>query len=123
VTVLVVDDEEDIRSFLTACFRRLAWDVVVAHDGSQALAMLSAHRVDVVMCDLMMPGKEGIETIQDLRRANPSVKIVAMSGGGTVGHAHSLLSAARHLGADAVLEKPFSLEQATATVRSLLPAP
>lgn len=81
--------------------------VVTATDGFKALAAVEAGNFDLVITDIIMPGKEGIEIIMELRRRHPLLKIIAMSGGGRVG-AISYLELAEKLGALHTLEKPFN---------------
>src|SRR5690349_9048538 len=107
--VLVVDDHADIRSALQRLLAHLGYDVETAADGNQALAIHRSHPVAVVITDIFMPGKEGMETIQAFKSEWPGVRVIAMSGGGDVARG-SYLDAARQVGADAVLRKPFSLE-------------
>ena len=103
-TVLVVDDDTKIRQ-LTACdVRRGRYAVIEAVDGQEGMKQIATRPIKVVVTDLVMPGQEGIETIRELRRNYPEVKILAISGAFGGG---SYLKLASHLGADAVLSKPF----------------
>lgn len=81
--------------------------VVTATDGFKALAAVETGNFDLVITDIIMPGKEGIEMIMELRRRHPLLKIIAMSGGGRIG-AMSYLELAEKLGALHTLEKPFN---------------
>jgi len=118
-TILVVDDEEGIRLLFRQTLEEAGYQVLVACDGGEALAVAHHCRIDLVVTDLVMPGKEGIETIQALRLEQPEIKIVAVSGafGGT------FLQIAKRLGADATLKKPVSSSDLTATVRAVLLTP
>ena len=106
--VLVVDDNPDMRGALQRLLAHLGYEVETAGDGAQALGIHRAREVSVVITDIFMPGKEGMETIQAFKSEWPSVRVIAMSGGGDVARG-SYLDAARQVGADAVLQKPFSL--------------
>lgn len=115
--VLVVDDDADIREgvheLLTAC----GHSVTEAANGAIGLRELASNTVDLVLMDILMPQKEGIETIQEIRRAQPNKKIVAMSG---CAARHTYLEFARSLGADAVLTKPFQPSKLLETIGSVL---
>ncbi len=81
-----------------------------AAEGGEGVEVLKAQTVDMVLVDLFMPGKEGLETIMELRRLHPGIRIIAMSGGGTKGHM-DVLKAAKLMGARRTLQKPFTREQ------------
>lgn len=81
-TVLIVEDDPSLRDSLRRTLRKKGYTIIEAEEGGQGLKLLKAHTVDVVLIDIFMPGKEGIETIQQIRRSHPQVKIIAMSGGG-----------------------------------------
>ncbi|MGH7275820.1 MAG: response regulator [Candidatus Rokuibacteriota bacterium] len=117
--ILVADDREDIREMLRAMLSMAGYDVLVAPDGESALTLMRARPVDLIITDIFMPGKEGIETIIELRRDFPSVKIVAMSGGGQLGGLHYLDDAVK-LGAVRSILKPFRVEEILAVVREAL---
>jgi len=107
--ILVVDDNADMRLSLQLLLEQLGHSVAVAADGNQAVEVQRCCNARVLITDIFMPGKEGIETIEIFRREWPATKIIAMSGGGT--HAkRSYLGVASTVGADATLTKPFSLE-------------
>ena len=113
---LVVDDDEAIRNLFATTLRQAGYDAALASDGARALEMLASGEFDVMITDLVMPGKEGIETIQAARKEWPNLKIVAVSGafGGLA------LAGAALLGADATLAKPVRRDALVATVKSLL---
>ncbi len=83
------------------------YEVVQAEDGQHGVQQFLESPVDLVVTDILMPFKEGIETILEIRQRSPEVRIIAMTGGGSIG-ALPILDAAQQLGADAVLSKPFS---------------
>lgn len=109
VRILVVDDNPDMRLSLSRLLGVLGYDVEMAADGNQALAAHRMRQVAVVITDIFMAGKEGIETIAAFKREWPFVRVIAMSGGGERAKM-DYLKAAVHVGADATLHKPFSLE-------------
>jgi CheY-like chemotaxis protein len=105
-SILVIDDDETIRELLRAILEREGYRVLDAPDGDKGLKQFTETPTDLVITDLIMPGKEGIETIRDLRRKFPDVKIIAVSGGGRIGP-DSYLKMAKGVGALRTLSKPF----------------
>lgn len=117
--VLVIDDEADIRRLLAAGLGSDGHTVFEAADGVEGVALLGLHPVDVVITDILMPNKEGIETIIELRKTRPGLKIVAMSGGGIMSGSDAL-RVARSLGAHATLRKPFRIADLRRVVSACL---
>jgi CheY-like chemotaxis protein len=106
-TVLVADDDPSIREMLSVFLSGEQYNVLLAADGREALDLfMHTPGVSVVLIDLVMPNREGIETIQAIRRSRVDVKIVAMSGA----FEGQLLPVAECLGADMTLDKPINLE-------------
>jgi DNA-binding response OmpR family regulator len=119
VRILVADDEPAILAAVRVVLEAAGFEVSEAPDGLAALRLCRAQSVDLVLCDVFMPNQDGLETISALRQQNPSVKIVAMSGGGSV-WTSGLLATAQQLGASAVLHKPFAGKQLLAVIRQVL---
>jgi len=117
--ILVVDDEKPIRDILEHALTSSGFHVHTAADGFEALSLARHHRFDLVITDMVMPGKDGIETIMELRRTLPGIKIIAMSGGQSTGSG-DFLPLAKTLGASAVLKKPFNRETFFDSVRGVL---
>jgi CheY-like chemotaxis protein len=115
--ILVVDDEEDVRRLAGLYLRESGFVVREAADGAEALTVVARHPVDLVVLDLVMPEKEGAETVQELRRTRPRLPVLAISG--VVG-ADFYLHAAKMLGASATLRKPFTREQLLDAIAPLL---
>lgn len=105
--ILVIDDAETMRRLVRRMLERAKHRVIEAEDGEVGLVMFEDRAPALVITDLIMPRKEGIETIQQIRRSAPNTKIIAMSGIAE-SRATMYLGAARKLGADATLVKPFS---------------
>ncbi len=105
--VLVIDDDAAIRDIMERILANAGYVVSSAEDGRSGLKQFREFHPDLVVTDIIMPDKEGIETIRDLRTQDPMVPIVAVSGGGRVGTL-DVLSLAEKFGADQVLSKPFS---------------
>ena len=119
--VLLVDDDIELLRQLAIAFLRAGYEVQCAVDGEKALAQFDAAAPDAVVIDLIMPVREGIETIIAMRARRPDAKILAISGG-LRRSPETFLSMALRLGADAVLPKPFLPSEAVAAVRRLLAA-
>jgi len=114
--VLVIDDDPVARHTIRAILEDEGYSVTCAEDGRLGLAAFRRDRPDVVVTDLIMPEKEGIETIMELRAIWPDGLIVAVSGGGRTGK-KDFLRIAGGLGASAVLAKPFELADLLACIR------
>jgi DNA-binding NtrC family response regulator len=104
--ILLVDDEAALRRTLRIILERAGHTVYEAEDGDQALKMFAAEPPDLVVTDIIMPNREGVGTIDELRRRAPNMPIIAMSGGGSVG-GDLFLTLASQLGATATLAKPI----------------
>lgn len=120
--IVIVDDDPTIRLIAAELLRPDGHVVVEAEDGDKALQVVDAMAVDLVVLDMLMPNKDGLETIVELRRTRPGIRILAISSGGRVG-ADQLLRTAMMLGADETLVKPLRLETFAATVSRLLSQP
>lgn len=118
-SVLLIEDDPVMLRSLGQTFVQAGARVTLAADGEQGLIQFHKQRPDVVVTDIIMPNREGVETIMAMKAAAPAVQIVAISGGGRVGAAE-FLSLARQLGADAVLAKPFRSAQIVDMVADLL---
>ncbi len=110
IRLLVVEDNDDFRFIVCEMLADLDYQVFTATNGAQALAVLESQTVDIVLTDMIMPDKEGLETVQEIRRKYPMIKIAAMSGGGRV-NANNYLDLAKRLGASVTFEKPFRAQE------------
>lgn len=119
-TVLVLDDEDGVREYVSHTLRKAGYHVQEAANGAQALDLVRICRVDVLITDLVMPEKEGLETIMSIRSGALGPKVVAMSGAVS---ASAYLALAHQLGANATLQKPFSGKQLLDTLSAVLGAP
>jgi len=106
-TILIVDDEPGIRELLGMILEAAGHSVVSAEDGIEAPKIMASREVEIVITDLLMPERDGLEFITEIRSKYPKVKIIAMSGGGHIAR-DSYLRIARNFGAHYLLEKPFS---------------
>ncbi len=104
--LLLVDDDPDFRDALGKQLVHAGYTVALAGDGNEAIDWLRQETPDLVILDIVMPNKEGLETISALRRSHPKLPVIAISGGGRI-DARDYLHLAENLGAVAVLAKPF----------------
>ncbi len=117
--ILVVDDEVLVRMTLRQMLEADGHEVEEASNGRDGVALQAEQDFDLVLTDIIMPEQEGIETIVHLRRRNPQLKIIAISGGGRTKNM-DFLKIAAHVGADETLAKPFSTSELTSAVNRCL---
>jgi DNA-binding response OmpR family regulator len=115
--ILVVDDDATVRELVKALLCQNGYDVREAPDGEIALASLADDPVDIVLIDILMPRKEGLETIIELKQGFPNLVVFAMSASGAR-KGHDFLSIAAKFGADGILQKPFSPDELLALIAS-----
>ena len=120
--ILIAEDNDDLRSLLTRQLRRVGYEVLEAADGRRCLEVLQTTPVDLVILDIFMPELDGMAVIAQTRRDFEHVRILAISGGGTVGRDQTLEIALR-FGATRTLTKPFTQEEFVSAVRELLGEP
>lgn len=111
LAVLVAEDEEDIRLLLEQWLKPLGHTVFTARDGTEALRLLKAHSVDLVVTDILMPEGDGLTVIRGLKQLQPAARVLAISGGGRYMDSREYLKIAEGFGADAAIMKPFNREQ------------
>jgi CheY-like chemotaxis protein len=121
-TVLLVDDDDLSRGAVHKMLERSGYPVHSTGIGREALALYRDDPADLVITDLIMPETDGLEMIRELRKMNPHVRVLAISGGGRV-DAEEYLSVARKFGAVEVLQKPFTAAQLKLAVESALGKP
>lgn len=119
VKVLVVDDEELVRLTLRQMLESEGHDVLEARNGREAVAIQNKTPADIVLTDIIMPEQEGIETIIQLRRQDPNLRIIAISGGGRMKNL-DFLRVAANVGADATLTKPFTTDELVEVIRGCM---
>jgi CheY-like chemotaxis protein len=126
---LIIDDEPAIRSALTRVLQHAGFSVRTAANGNEGLQALQTGETDIVIADIIMPGKNGVETIAAIRAAFPAIRIVAISGGGNFDIAAykpgsitttAYLAAAQKAGAHALLTKPFRTQDIIAAINTAL---
>jgi len=120
--VLVVEDDHNYRTVMREVLEAEGFDVKEAKNGEEALLKYIAAPADVVILDLLMPRKSGLETIRDLHRGFPDARVIAISGAWQR-QPGDLLHVADVIGADKTLAKPFKPEELVAAIREVLASP
>jgi CheY-like chemotaxis protein len=120
--ILIVDDDPTVRLIAGELLRGDDHAIVEAEDGDEALRIVDVMAVDLVVLDMLMPNKDGLETIVELRQRQSDIRILAISSGGSMDRS-LLLRTARVLGADESLQKPLRLDTFADTVARLLARP
>jgi CheY-like chemotaxis protein len=118
-SILVIDDDVQFRRMLRQVLGREGYEVVEASNGKEGMDLFRAEPTDLVISDILMPEQEGLQTVRELRREFPKVKIIVVSGGGS-GGTMNFLNAAKLLGAQRTLWKPFDLDELRQAVREVL---
>jgi DNA-binding response OmpR family regulator len=117
--ILVIDDEAPVRNMLRQMLEKEGYEVVEAPDGAIGMRLFHEQSIDLIITDILMPEKEGIETILELRKSAPQVKIIAISGGGRTVKL-DVLPIAQSFGAARTLAKPFERRELLEAVRAVL---
>ena len=117
--ILVIDDDDQFREMLHFMLEREGYEVHDAPDGEIGLNLQKEKRFDLIITDIIMPNKEGIGTIVDLRTNYPDLKIIAISGGGRI-VPNDYLEIAQRLGAHRTLSKPFERKEIVKIVKDVL---
>lgn len=109
--VLIVDDDKQIRESLKILMQKNNFEVILAANGQQAIEQTKQLNFSLIVTDIVMPDKDGLEVIMYIRKNFPQTPIIAMSGGGRFGEMDSYLKMANHLGAGKLFNKPFDLKE------------
>jgi DNA-binding response OmpR family regulator len=118
--ILLVDDDDSVRGMLCKTLTHFGHNVIEARDGREGLRLFGETGPDLVITDIVMPEKEGLGFLMDLRKKDLSVKVIAMSGGGR-NSAKDYLHTATLLGAAKVMAKPFSYQELLNAISEVLP--
>lgn len=118
--ILVIDDEEQLRDLLKQMLSRDGHEVQTAFDGVEGMKMFGQFNPDLVITDIIMPNKDGIEVITELLCGNSGTPIIAISGGRCAITAEFNLESAELLGVKGILSKPFTRDQLRETVQYAL---
>ncbi|MCK5685925.1 response regulator [bacterium] len=117
--ILIIDDERQVRVILKKMLGDKEFDITTASDGNEGMILFNENPFDLVITDIIMPEKEGIEVINELRANYPDVPIIAISGGGQNAPGH-YLEVAKILGANAIFEKPIERKKILNAVKKSL---
>ncbi len=118
--ILIVDDEPHMRLLVSAMLKSDKHELCVAENGQSAMDLLKDGGFDVMITDLVMPTKNGIDLIMEIKQALPQLKIIAMSGGGGINGRFDYLPIAKLIGAENILRKPFKREDLSSAVEDIL---
>ena len=117
--ILVLDDEPSILLMIKKMLEKAGHEVSIASNGREGMILFERDQYDLVISDIIMPEKEGLETIFELRRMHPELKIIAISGGGRISP-DGYLPGAKLLGANMVFQKPLDQKEFVNAVTQLL---
>ena len=117
--ILVIEDDVAVRTVIRKMLVKKGHEVVEASDGAEGIKLFWETPAKLIITDILMPNKEGIVTIMELRRDFPDVKIIAISGGGAI-RSRDYLSLAENIGATRTLSKPFKSKELIGVVEELL---
>jgi two-component system, cell cycle response regulator CpdR len=117
--ILIVEDEKELKEILKISLLKHRFTVLEAENGKEAIAHFKPSVTDLVITDLIMPEEDGLKVIMELRQIKPSIKIIAISGGGKIGPGN-YLNMAKALGADAIFSKPFPINEIISKIEELL---
>ena len=109
--ILLVDDDKFFLALTCKALKMAGYEVIVASDGCEAGIKMRENSLDLIITDIFMPNKDGLEVIQESKEINPKVKVIAITSGGTAGHYSSFLQIAEAFGSDGSLQKPFTSEE------------
>lgn len=121
-SILVIDDDVHARGLVRHALQRAGYDVVEACDGDEGSRLARERLPSLVITDIIMPDKEGLEVIRELHQEFHALPIIAMTGGGTRLAPHALLQVATALGACGALAKPFGVRDLLDSVARALDA-
>ena len=117
--ILVIDDDEIMNDMLIQMLSEAGYEIFSAADGSRGLKMFNSQVFDLIITDIVMPEKEGLETILAIRKINKTIPVIAISGGGKI-RPEGYLTMAQQFGADYAFQKPFDRGQFLGAIRECL---
>ena len=121
-TILVVDDEAPVRNLLSDVLEKEGYSVFTAETGVEASTIYNANQIDLIITDLVMPEKGGIDLIMELKKQDPNIKVIAISGGGGITGRFDYLPIAKLVGATEIIAKPFQVTEIRSQVAKMLAA-
>lgn len=117
--VLIIDDEDLVRSAFRMALERAGFEIMEAAGGRLGVECLVEHGADLVIADLIMPDKDGFETIEEIRNLQPAIPIIVVTGGGPAGP-QRLMDRAKRMGIGTTLKKPVNRRELLAAVNEAL---
>ena len=120
--ILLVDDDDSVRGMLAEMLEDMGHEVAQAADGTSCLERVDECEFDLLITDIVMPEQGGLRAIDGVRQKAPGIKILAISGGGSLLSSEDYLELAKSLGADATLRKPFRRDDLTQAISTLVVA-
>ena len=122
MNILIIDDDTFLRETMCELLKQRKHIVSTAANGSEGLDILKMNSFDLVITDILMPEKDGIEIINEIKMFYPKTKILAMSAGGRISSV-DYLNIAKHFGAEGILAKPFSANALFEKITEITQAP
>jgi DNA-binding response OmpR family regulator len=119
--ILIVEDDQQLREMLKQLLEGESFEVIDSGDGEEAIKTLHENEVDLMITDIIMPEKDGVSLVRDLRKQFPDLKIIAISGGSRHIDPQNPLKIVEKMGVDRTLTKPFKLSELLDVVRELVP--
>lgn len=117
-SILIIDDDNFIRNLVGTVLKKSGYTVFSAENGEKGVELAQKENPDLVLTDMLMPDKEGIQTICEVKEINPNIKIIAMSGGSKTKNL-TFLDMAKKVGADEILSKPFKPNDLLSIIKKL----
>ncbi|MDH5785990.1 MAG: response regulator [Chromatiales bacterium] len=120
--IMVVDDEAPVRNLLSDVLEKEGYEVFTAETGAEASEIFNSHNIDLIITDLVMPVKGGIDLIMEVKKKDKDTKIIAISGGGGITGRFDYLPIAKLVGATEIIAKPFRVAEIRSQVAKILAA-
>ncbi len=117
--IVIIEDDLIIRESLKEILEMNSYEVLATDTGIDLMKKITGFKPDVLITDIIMPDKDGIEIIIEVKKMLPNIILIAISGGGRI-DSESYLNTAKYLGADATLKKPFTHDQLISLIKSLV---
>jgi YesN/AraC family two-component response regulator len=117
--ILIIDDEPSIQKMLKRLLEKNEYDVIQAANGNEGIKKFKEYTPDLIITDLIMPEKEGLETIRELKKINPDVKVIAISGGG-LNDPKMYLDLAAKFGAVKIFSKPVDNDRLLSAIKEVI---